>query len=98
MPEGSGTKKKKVRRYKKGPLTISRQVIEPGEKAVVKVDVGQLPSDAPIHIKVFVHRSEKPGPVALIMGGVHGDEINGIEIVRRTLDSGIFDNLLRGSV
>lgn len=97
MPERSGTKKK-VRRYKKGPLTIGGQQVAPGEQAVVKIDVGRLPSDSPIHINVFVHRSSKPGPVALIMGGVHGDEINGVEIVRRALDTRMFDHLLRGTV
>jgi predicted deacylase len=29
----------------------------------------------------------EPGPVLLLLGGMHGDEINGIEIVRRIIDS-----------
>lgn len=99
MPEKSGTKKKrKSRTYKKGPLNINGQLVPRGENALVKINVGRLPSDAQIDINIFVHRSQKPGPVALVMGGVHGDEINGVEIVRRALDQGLYANLLRGSV
>ncbi|MEZ4955499.1 MAG: succinylglutamate desuccinylase/aspartoacylase family protein [Saprospiraceae bacterium] len=32
------------------------------------------------------------------MGGVHGDEINGVEIVRRVISKGLSENLLRGTV
>lgn len=34
----------------------------------------------------------------LALGGVHGDEINGVEIVRRAVEGGYFDSLRRGSV
>ncbi len=34
----------------------------------------------------------------MLSGGLHGDEINGIEIVRSLIDRGHFENLLRGSV
>ena len=34
----------------------------------------------------------------LVMGGVHGDEINGVETVRRTIEYGMFENLTAGTV
>ncbi|MEM9820916.1 MAG: succinylglutamate desuccinylase/aspartoacylase family protein, partial [Bacteroidota bacterium] len=43
-------------------------------------------------------RSENPGPTMLVLGGVHGDEINGVEIVRRSIESQLFERLIAGSV
>lgn len=34
----------------------------------------------------------------LVIGGIHGDEINGIEIVRRAVKNGMFKKLRKGSV
>jgi predicted deacylase len=36
-----------------------------------------------------VSRGQEDGPVLALMAGMHGDEINGMEIVRRLLDSGL---------
>ena len=41
---------------------------------------------------------ENPGPCILVVGGVHGDEINGIEIVRKALEEDLFSDLERGSI
>ncbi len=80
------------------PLVIDKQVIEPGTEAVVRLDVGRLPSGNRIQISLFVYRAMQPGPVVLVMGGLHGDEINGVEIVRQAITSGLFRNLRAGSV
>ncbi|HLF62338.1 MAG TPA: succinylglutamate desuccinylase/aspartoacylase family protein [Saprospiraceae bacterium] len=79
-------------------LVLNKQLIKPGQEAIVKLDVGRLHSGTRIVISLFVYRSEYPGPTALIMGGVHGDEINGVEIVRRAIDNELFKNLLAGTV
>jgi len=79
-------------------ITILNQKIEPGENTLVKMNVGRLPSDTRISINAHVFRSGRPGPTVLISAGVHGDEINGIEIVRSSVYEGIFDNLFRGTV
>lgn len=80
------------------PITIKGQNIAPGQNEIIKLPVGRLPSDTRIYIQVHVYRSTVEGPTMLVIGGVHGDEINGVEIVRRTIDSGLFENLTRGSV
>ncbi len=69
-----------------------------GHRALVDLNVGELPSGTPIKIRAHVIRAAKPGPTALLLGGVHGDEINGIEIVRRTVKSGMLDHLTCGTV
>ncbi len=79
-------------------MEIKNQIIEPGENKIVRLSVGRLPSDTRIDMHIHVFRSTEEGPVVLLMGGVHGDEINGVEIIRRVISTGICDQLLRGSV
>jgi len=80
------------------PLVFGNDEVFPGEQKVVKLSVGRLPSGTRIYLNLHCYRSENPGPVVLIMGGVHGDEINGIEVVRKSLELGTFDHLQKGSV
>lgn len=80
------------------PLRIYKFTIQAGEKAALKIPVGQLPSGVDIYLHAFVYRAKAAGETMLVMAGVHGDEINGVETVRRTIHQGIFDSLERGTV
>ena len=79
-------------------ISIHNIEIAPGQQEVVKISVGRLPSGNVIKIQAHVYRSPLEGPVVLILAGVHGDEINGVEIVRRAIGQGYFENLHRGTV
>jgi len=79
-------------------ISIGKIDIERGESKVVSLDVGTLPSGTKIEIKANIFRSVNPGPCALVLGGVHGDEINGVEIVRKSLEERVFEGLEKGSV
>ncbi len=72
--------------------------VAPGETKQINLDVARLHSGTHIDLLVHAYRSAKPGPVILVLGGVHGDEVNGIEIVRRLIANKHFNNLLCGSV
>lgn len=67
-------------------MIINNTEIAPGETASVEVNIARLPSRTHIDIMVTVARARKPGPTLLLMGGLHGDEINGVEIVRRIIE------------
>lgn len=67
-------------------LIISDQAILPGESVELNLMVAKLPSRTPIDIPVFVNRAKEAGPTLLLLGGLHGDEINGVEIVRRIME------------
>lgn len=71
-------------------MDINKIEIQPGESTSVEVNIARLPSRAPIDIIITVARAVEPGPVLLLMGGLHGDEINGIEIVRRIIERGLY--------
>ncbi len=79
-------------------LIIQGQEFGPGSYGMIRINAGRLPSGNRISIFAYVFRSKNPGPVALFMGGMHGDEINGLEIVRRSITDGMFTNLKCGSV
>ena len=83
---------------KKRDFIINKVKIEPGQNELIKLNVARLPSGTVINIRTHVYRSKNPGPTMLVMGGVHGDEINGVEIVRRLIEQKYFDNLQAGSV
>ncbi len=79
-------------------MFIGGNEVNPGEQKHLKLTVGALPSGTRIHINVHVYRAQNPGPSVLLLGGLHGDEVNGVEIVRRTIASGILDGLKKGTV
>lgn len=83
---------------KDGILKIGKSKIEAGQNAVVKLPVGQLPSGNKIEVQAHVFRSLRPGPTILLLAGVHGDEINGIEIVRHCIYSKLFEELMAGTI
>jgi predicted deacylase len=56
-----------------------------GEQVLTRIHISRLPSGTIIDIPVHVFRGPADGPVVLLMAGMHGDEVNGIEIVRRLL-------------
>lgn len=64
----------------------------------VKANLARLPSGTHIDLPIYVYRSKKKGPTLLLSGGLHGDEVNGIEIVRQMVADGTFENLNCGTV
>ncbi len=53
-----------------------------GSSHFLEMEVAKLHTRNHISVPVIVERAKKDGPVMLILGGVHGDETNGVAIVR----------------
>ncbi|WP_397363918.1 succinylglutamate desuccinylase/aspartoacylase family protein [Olleya sp. R77988] len=70
-------------------LKILGEVIKPGESAEVSFNVAKLHTRTPVDVPVIIERSKKPGPTILFTAGIHGDEVNGIEIVRQLISKKI---------
>ncbi|MGI4875175.1 MAG: succinylglutamate desuccinylase/aspartoacylase family protein [Janthinobacterium lividum] len=64
-------------------LELNGLRIKPGEQVLTRLVISKLPSGAVIDVPVHVIRAPEPGPVLLLMAGMHGDEVNGIETIRR---------------
>lgn len=67
------------------PLIIAGQSIAIGKTVQLEVPVAKLYTDTDVCIPVHIMRSRKPGPVVFVSAAVHGDELNGIEIIRRLI-------------
>lgn len=80
------------------PIIIDGHQVAPGDMRLAKINVGRLPSNTRIDIEAQVYRSGEPGPTVLLIGGIHGDEINGVEIVRRFIERDLSNHLRRGSI
>ncbi|MBD1259950.1 succinylglutamate desuccinylase/aspartoacylase family protein [Maribacter polysiphoniae] len=66
-------------------IEIGGETVFPGEDKLVKISIDRLPTGTLIDIPVYVFNAKHAGPTLLIQAGLHGDEINGIEIVRRMI-------------
>jgi len=60
--------------------------INRGERKRIDLPVAMLPAQTMISMPIIVIRGKKDGPRLWISSAVHGDEINGVEIIRRTLE------------
>ncbi|HJS01709.1 MAG TPA: succinylglutamate desuccinylase/aspartoacylase family protein [Flavobacterium sp.] len=66
-------------------MTILGETILPGESKTIDMEIAKLHNSAKLKIPIIVQRSKIDGPVVLFSAGIHGDEINGIEIVRQII-------------
>ncbi|WP_028081679.1 succinylglutamate desuccinylase/aspartoacylase family protein [Solimonas soli] len=64
---------------------IGGQRVAPGEARVVELPVARLYTSTPVSLPVRVLRGREPGPTLFVSAALHGDEINGVEIIRRLL-------------
>lgn len=78
-------------------LEIAGQRIEPGQNATLDIPVADLYTHAKLTMPVTVIRGRRSGPTLFISAAVHGDELNGVEIIRRILRLKSLDRL-RGTL
>jgi predicted deacylase len=67
------------------PLVVHDIVIQPGERRTLNLPIGQLYTHTPISMPVHVVHGRQAGPCLFVSAAIHGDELNGIEIIRRLL-------------
>jgi predicted deacylase len=67
-------------------LEILGQPVSPGDQRRLALPVSEAFVGEDASTPVVVVSGTAPGPIVCLTAGIHGDELNGIEIVRRTLD------------
>lgn len=67
------------------PFEIGEHSIARGSSMTVTLPVSTLPDHTPVGLQVSVHHGKRPGPTMFVSAAVHGDEVIGVEIVRRLL-------------
>ncbi|MGQ7248004.1 succinylglutamate desuccinylase/aspartoacylase family protein [Halomonas sp. V046] len=81
----------------RAPFELAGVQVAPGTRTQIDVPVAKLYTHAPLDIPVEVVHGRQSGPTLLVCSAIHGDEINGVEIVRRLLRSRQI-NRLRGTL
>ncbi|MGH1454025.1 MAG: succinylglutamate desuccinylase/aspartoacylase family protein [Paracoccaceae bacterium] len=69
------------------PFRIGGQDVAAGTRATVELPVAVFSDHTPVRMPVHVIHGKRPGPVMFVSAAVHGDEVIGVEIVRRLLRS-----------
>ena len=59
--------------------------VAPGQRATIELPVPQLYTHTPLTMPVQVVHGRRDGPRLFVSAAVHGDELNGVEIIRRLL-------------
>ena len=67
------------------PITVGDVAVGPGQRVTVDLPVARLYTDTSLHMPVKVIRGRRAGPVLFVSAAIHGDELNGVEIIRRLL-------------
>ena len=76
---------------------IAGTSIAPGTSKNVTIPVSILPDHTPVGLHIQVHHGKRPGPTMCVSAAVHGDEVIGVEIVRRLLRAPQLKNI-RGTL
>ena len=71
----------------RAPFEINSVTIKPGERSLVELPVAKLPTHTPVSLPVHVIHGRHDGPTLFICAAIHGDEVLGVEIIRRLVKS-----------
>lgn len=66
-------------------ITILGEDIPRGTSREINFNIAKLHTGTNIEIPIIIERAKTPGPTILFTAGIHGDEINGVDIVRQLI-------------
>lgn len=82
---------------KNSAITLAGVTVQPGEVKKIELPVVKLYTDTQMSIPVQVHCGRMAGPTLFLSAAIHGDELNGVEIIQRLINSKAMQKL-RGTV
>lgn len=74
-------------------FSIAGEFVSRGERKTVMLPVARMYDFTALEIPVHVIRGKEDGPVLLLSAALHGDEINGVEIIREILKNPALEKL-----
>ena len=69
----------------RAPYEIGGVSVAPGTRQVVDLPISVLANHAPVMLSVMVIHGARPGPTVFVSAALHGDEVLGVEIIRRLI-------------
>ncbi|HIK44770.1 MAG TPA: succinylglutamate desuccinylase/aspartoacylase family protein [Leptolyngbyaceae cyanobacterium M65_K2018_010] len=79
------------------PLVIGGEIIPPGKRVRLDLPVARLPTGTMMSLPVTILNGKKPGVRLWLSAAIHGDELNGVDIIRRVVQA-VKPHRLRGSL
>jgi predicted deacylase len=70
-------------------IVLFNEEILPGSSKEINFSLAKLHTNTHVDVPILIERSKIDGPTVLFTAGIHGDEVNGIEIVRQLISKGI---------
>lgn len=67
------------------PVTVAGETVAPGTRTSIEIPVADLYTSTQVSMPVQVVNGRRSGPRLFICAAVHGDELNGVEIIRRLM-------------
>ncbi|OCB77302.1 succinylglutamate desuccinylase/aspartoacylase family protein [Flavobacterium crassostreae] len=67
------------------PFILLGETILPGQSKTIYMEIAKLHNTTKLKIPILIQRAKTEGPTVLFSAGIHGDEINGVEIVRQII-------------
>ncbi len=68
------------------PFSIAGESVKAGSKAKFELPIARLMSGTPVALPLLVYHGRSEGPTMWLSAAVHGDELCGVEIIRRVLE------------
>jgi predicted deacylase len=78
-------------------ITINGVTVAPGNRKTIDLPVAKLYTHTMLAMPVHVVNGKRDGPRLFVSAAIHGDELNGVEIIRRLLRLPVL-NRLRGTL
>lgn len=80
------------------PLEIAGTKIPGGKRVRVEIPIAQLFDTTKMSMPVEIVRGKEEGPVLFVSAAIHGDEINGVEVIKRLLASKRINRRIKGTL
>lgn len=74
-------------------IVIGKQEIPPGTRETVELAVANLYTHTNLTMPVHVVNGRRDGPTLFLTAAIHGDELNGVEIIKRLLKRQVLKDL-----
>lgn len=81
----------------RAPFEIGGVKLAPGQRRTIELPLSVMSNHVPVNLPVHVVHGRRSGPTLFLSAAIHGDEITGVEIIRRILRSSVLKRL-RGTL
>ncbi len=93
MPRRTGRARAARAETARAPFEIAGTRIAPGERRTIDLSIARFYTHSEMTMPVHVVHGRRPGPRLFVSAAMHGDEINGVEIIRRLIRLPLLERL-----